>query len=381
MSDAPRAQLVVIAISGRALAQSAARAGWRVRVLDAFADRDTRAAGEAVCVARNNVIALDPARVFAALGDPAERIIVAGSGFERAPKLLTRLAGYGTLCANDADIVAALKAPHFAQELLRALDFAVPLTQCTPPQDAQDWLQKDIGGAGGLHVRPALGATHRARSYYQRIVPGKPLSVTFLADAERAYIIGFNAQSFSAIGEAPFCYAGAATCKVASALECHLQSQLDRLVRITGLRGLNGLDFRLDGGSMCALEVNPRPTATFELYEEDIARGLVYWHVSSFQSAVAQFAALLAEREVRARAYRILFAEYALRVPEGIEFAPWCRDRPNAGTAIAAAAPVLSVFADGSTPEHAQAQLAQRTLEMNQLLARWRIEARADCAV
>ena len=78
MFDTARAPLVVIAISGRALAQSAVRGGWRVHVLDAFADRDTRAMGEAVCVARDHAIALHPARMFAALGKPSERIIVTG---------------------------------------------------------------------------------------------------------------------------------------------------------------------------------------------------------------------------------------------------------------------------------------------------------------
>jgi uncharacterized protein len=381
MLDVARVPLVVIAISGRALAQSAVRGGWRVRVLDAFADRDTREMGEAVCVARDNAIALHPARMFAALGKPSERIIVTGSGFERTPQLLHRLAGYGTLCANDADIVAALKEPELAAELLQAVGFYVPQTQRSAPADAQGWLQKEIGGAGGVHVRPAVGASHRPRTYYQRIVAGRPLSVTFLADGERAYLLGFNAQSICAVGSAPYCYVGAATCAVAPALKNRMQAQLDRLVRVTALRGLNGLDFMLDGEHAWALEVNPRPTASFELYDADIARGLVYWHVRSFAAQVPEFSRELDGRRGKARAYRILFAEGELRVPEVLEFPQWCRDLPNAGSAIATRAPVLSVFADGETPELAQAQLTQRTLEMKQILARWKVDARADCAV
>jgi predicted ATP-grasp superfamily ATP-dependent carboligase len=332
-----------------------------------------------VCVAREDAIALDYRRVFAALGEPAERIIVTGSGFERAPHVLSRLAAYGTLCANDADIVAALKQPELATELLRALGFTAPRVQSTPPEDPQGWLQKEIGGAGGVHVRPALGALHRARRYYQRIVPGRPLSVTFLADAERAYIIGFNAQTFSAIGTAPYCYVGASTCTVPSALASEMQARLDRLVRVTGLRGLNGLDFLLDGADVCTLEVNPRPTATFELYDEEIANGLVYWHVRSFRSPVPEFASLVRQRRLAARAYRIVFAERALRAPEALECGDWCRDLPNAGVVIPAGAPVLSVFAEGETPELAQAQLERRTLEVKQRLARWTIDERTNC--
>jgi predicted ATP-grasp superfamily ATP-dependent carboligase len=381
MLDAARAPLVVIAISGRALAQSAVRGGWRVRVLDAFADRDTRAMGEAVCVARDHAIALHPARMFAALGKPSERIIVTGSGFERTPHLLHRLAGYGTLCANDADIVAALKEPELAAELLQAVGFCVPQTQRSSPAEAYGWLQKEIGGAGGVHVRPAHGAPHRPRNYYQRIVAGRAVSVTFLADGERAYLLGFNAQSICAVGNAPYCYAGAATCTVAPALRKRMQTQLDRLVGVTGLRGLNGLDFLLDGEHAWALEVNPRPTASFELYDADIADGLINWHVRSFGAQVPELARELDGRSGKARAYRILFAEGDLRVPEGFEFPPWCRDLPNAASAIATGAPVMSVFAEGETPEVVQAQLGQRTLDMRQMLARWKVDARADCAV
>ena len=379
MSAPARAQLVVVAISGRALAQSAARGGWRVQVLDAFADRDTRATGEAVCIAREGAIALDYRRMFAALGEPSERIIVTGSGFERAPHVLSRLAACGRLCGNDADIVATLKQPELATELLRALDFAVPDVQSAPPQDAQGWLQKEIGGAGGVHVRAAVGAPHRARSYYQRIVPGRPWSVTFLADGERAYIIGFNVQSFCAIGAAPYCYLGASTCPVPDALAVEMQARLDRLTRVTGLRGLNGLDFMLDGADVCTLEVNPRPTATFELYDEEIPNGLVHWHVRSSQSPVPEFASLLRQRKPAARTYRIVFAEHVLRAPEVLECGEWCRDLPNAGVVIPAGAPVLSVFAEGATPELAQAQLERRTLEARQRLAGWTIDEHSNC--
>src|SRR5207342_2359036 len=116
------------------------------------------------------------------------------------------------------------------------------------------------------------------------------------------YVLGFNAQSIAAIGSAPYCYVGASTCAVPSALASAMQARLDRLVRVTGLRGLNGLDFMLDGAEVCALEVNPRPTATFELYDAEIPQGLVYWHVRSFQADVAEFIKLLRQRKLAARA-------------------------------------------------------------------------------
>ncbi len=81
-------KLVVIGMSGRALAQSAAKGGERVVVLDVFADRDTRAVAEVACIAADDRVAIDPERLLAALAAEArggELEVVIGSGLEAAP--------------------------------------------------------------------------------------------------------------------------------------------------------------------------------------------------------------------------------------------------------------------------------------------------------
>jgi uncharacterized protein len=376
-------EILIVAISGRALAQSAARSGRRVRVFDAFADRDTRACAETVCVAADGAIALDRERLFAALDAldtrGERRTIIAGSGFERSPQTLDRLARYGTLCANDADIVAALKDPELAVELLQALGWRVPETRREPPADPRGWLQKEIGGAGGVHVRRAQRRSARARAYYQREAPGRAMSVTFLADAERAWLLGFNALAFRALGDAPFCYAGASTCSVDPAMERDLQARLDRLVRMAGLRGLNGFDFLLDGREIWALEVNPRPTATFELYDPDYVEGLVDWHVRSFTGALPGFPTLSARGRTLARACAIVYADRVVQVPRDADFPRWCRDLPMAGSSIQAGAPVLSVFAEADGELLAQRLLEQRQRDVRLLLERWQADAPCEC--
>lgn len=380
---ASAAQILVIAVSGRALAQSAAKTGCPVRVLDAFADRDTRAVAEATCIAPEHAIALDPARLLAALGAPAEqsggRVIVVGSGLERSPELLDRLAAYGWVCANAAEIVATLKQPELAAELLRAFGWSVPETQRAVPADPHAWLQKEIGGAGGVHVHSAVCAPARSGAYYQRRLTGRPVSVTFLADAERAWVLGFNAQSFHGVGKSPFCYAGASTCMLEPELAAEVQVRLDRLVRVVGLRGLNGLDFLLDGASIAALEVNPRPTATFELYEDDFPEGLVRWHIRSFAGPVPDFRDRLQRRQACARSYAVLYAERPLRVPDDVSYPGWCRDLPTGGSLIAPGAPVLSVFAAGEDAAAAQRCLQQRQHAMQRMLLQWHVDTGASC--
>jgi len=378
------AEIVIVAISGRALAQSAAKTGVPVRVLDAFADVDTRAAAETACVGADGAIALDAARLIGVLEQlPATsrgRAIVTGSGFERQPQSLRRLTRFGRLCANEADVVAALKQPELAAELLRAIGWEVPPTQRTPPADPHGWLQKEIGGAGGVHIRRAGQPSRRGRTYYQRELLGQSMSVTFLADAERAYILGFNLQHVRAVGMAPWCYAGASTCSVPPPLAAKMQERLDRLVRVAGLRGLNGLDFLLDDDTVSVLEINPRPTATFELYDQDFPEGLVHWHIRSFAPApLADFAGRLRGRRPPHRAYAIVYAARRLRVPDGVAFPDWCRDLPSAGSLIGPGAPVLSVYSSGESAALAQQQLRRREQQVRSLVARWMVESRDAC--
>jgi predicted ATP-grasp superfamily ATP-dependent carboligase len=373
-------EIVVVGISGRALAQSAARTGCRVVVLDVFADRDTQAVAQARCVGADQAIAVDPDKVIAALRDldtPAERrAIVAGSGFERAPHWLSRMVEFGMLCANDADIIAALKAPELATELFAVLGWKVPETRHEAPADPSGWLQKEIGGAGGVHVRRAQATAVRPQTYYQREVPGRALSVTFLADGEQAWLLGFNALAVQAMGEAPFCYAGASTCRVEPAVARVVQAGLDRLVRVTGLRGLNGLDFLLDRGAVVALEINPRPTATFELYDPDYDEGLVSWHIRSMAGPLAGFSVATMRHPTRARACAVLYAEHGVCIPEDADFPHWCRDLPVGGQMIPSGAPVLSVFAEAEDEVAAQGLVRQRQGAARRMLERWQVPAR-----
>ena len=368
-------RLVIVAISGRALAQSTAKTGRRLVVLDAFGDRDTRAMAEVVCVGSDEGVAIDPGRLMAALAaEPrgSDLAILVGSGFEGAPELASRLARYGQVYANDPAVVAALKDPELGIALLRGCGWRVPATQRELPAERHGWLQKEAGAAGGTHVRRAGHAHDSGAVYFQREIPGQPLSVTFLADGDRAYCLGFNRLLVEVLGDARYCYAGAiAGIDLPPDLRAQAQSCLDRLVRVTGLRGLGGLDFLLDGERMTALEVNPRPTATFELYDDDFPEGLVHWHLASFERPVPEFGERLGRGGGTQRAIGVVYARGPLTVPASASFPTWCRDLPCAGSAIRAGAPILSVFVEAASAGEAEREIEARARSARELVARW----------
>jgi predicted ATP-grasp superfamily ATP-dependent carboligase len=129
--------------------------------------------------------------------------------------------------------------------------------------------------------------------------------------------------------------------------------------------GLNGLDFLLDGERWSALELNPRPTATMELYDLDYQHGLFHQHIEACRGSLPVAAA--SPRAARAQA--IVYAPAAWIVTPRFEFPEWCADIPVAGTSLAPVDPVCTVHAEAPTPDRAAALVEERRDEMERTLA------------
>ncbi|HKW41171.1 MAG TPA: ATP-grasp domain-containing protein [Gemmatimonadales bacterium] len=354
---------LIAAITGRALAASAARSGRRAVVVDCFADRDTRALTHACRSAVTpRQLRFDARALLAAAAElaPPDRCagLVYGSGFEGRVNLLERLATGRRLYGNPPRVVAAVRdvGPFFA--LLHRLGIGYPETRQVAPRAPGGWLVKRPGGAGGAHVRHAGRRLGGAGTYYQRFERGASHSALFLADGQRATILGFNEQWAVPVRRGrPFLYGGAvAGSTLSGRVESDLRTKLDTLVAATGLVGLNGLDFLLQGDRWLALEVNPRPTATMELYDPDYPRGLFEWHLRACAGDLLASPA----RPRAVRAHAVVYALCSGRVRAAFPLSRWCRDVPNPGTRFAPGDPVCTVHAAAPDRDRALALLRRR---------------------
>jgi predicted ATP-grasp superfamily ATP-dependent carboligase len=365
---------LIAAVSGRALAASAVRGGHRVVVLDYFADRDTCAAAEACrCVVAPHALRFDRRALLAAAAElaPAAQSagLVYGSGFEGRTALLGRLAEGRRLCGNTPEVVAAIKDPRQFFPLLQRLGIAHPEVRFQAPPDPADWLIKHPGGAGGAQVRHASQRPARGGSYYQRFEAGRTLSVLILADGARALVLGYNEQwTTTARPGTPFLFGGAVShAALPPELTHAIADRLQALVAATGLVGLNGVDFILRDSEWLVLEVNPRPTATVELYDPDYARGLFDAHL---RACAGDLLPLAAPSGV-ARAMAVVIAAAGGTVPIEFGFPAWCRDLPAPGMRFAAGDPICTVHADAPDAAGATAlvRTRQASLEQTSLLA------------
>jgi len=336
--------------------------------MDAFADTDT-----AAYAAGLQRVAWDGAGFCAELPDRVEQFmrarggacIVPGSGFEAAPELLAALARLaGAVAGSPAETFAACRGGPAAAGLLQRLGIPFAQVYLTPPP-AGDWLLKHVGGLGGGHVRhwTAADAAPPAGAYWQRHVRGPTYSVNYLADTRRAVLLGCN--RIFARGGGDFRPRLAVAVPPPAPLAGILQEVLDTLVAGSGQRGLCGLDLVLAGADGYVIDVNPRPTATFELHER--RGGLFALHLAACRGQLpARLPPLLYPDATHAQA--VYYARHALCLPPTWRWPAWTADRPAPGSHVAAGAPLCSIHARAAHARAACRLLHRRRRHLHHLL-------------
>jgi len=366
------AVVLIAAVSGRALAASARRGGYVPLVADAFGDQDTLAvaAGHVRADLLNRPIDGDAlmGALEALAGDRGTTSIVCGSGFEDRPDLLTRIGSRWPLLGNDADTVARIKDPVTFAAICRDADIPHPETTRTPPSDRNGWLVKRVGGAGGLHVREAADSKAEGEGvYFQRRVDGTPVSALVLGDGKRAMVRGFSAQWASPSRKHPFRYGGAVRpAPLSEAMERTLAAAVERLSAIVPLRGVNSADFLVDGDAYHLLEINPRPGATFDLFEQD-DQSLFALHVNASAGALPARTPAFAD----AMAGAIVYAMREIGSIPAITWPDWTADWSVPGSRIGADDPLCSVFARAETAAEARALVMRRVAQIHTMVEGW----------
>jgi len=354
--------VLIVAASGRALAASARRGGFTPLVADFFGDQDTLALARAHRRLTSGWMAGMQAdevlSALAALSDGSDPIgVVCGTGFEDRPILLAAIAKRWPLIGNSAETVARAKDPLALAALCRDCGIPHPAVSLDRPADADGWLAKRRGGAGGRHVTSELGRRRGSAVYFQRRVTGTPVSALVLADGRDAMVLGFSRQWSAATARQPFRYGGAvAPAAVAAATAAVLAVAAQRAAAAMPLAGLNSVDFLVDHDAFWLIEINPRPGATLDIFAPEQG-SLFALHVDAWRGLLPE----RAPARSAARASAIVYAEHDIAFAPSVAWPEWAADRPAVGTAIGVGEPLCTVLADADTPDAATQLLARRS--------------------
>ncbi len=353
--------VLIAAFSARALAVSARRAGFLPLAVDCFGDTDTERAAEALrCLPARVQTGFLPKPLIAALDELAAAApspplgLVLGSGFECNPRLVARLGERFRLIGNPASTIARAKDPATFFAALSRLGIVHPETRPSPPPAPEGWLMKRIGGSGGLHIVDCPKEPRPdPRRYFQRRIAGEPICILGVVGS-RGHAFAPSRQWVSPLPKRPYRYGGAVgAIALDPDLEARLVTACVAIADDLGLAGLVSFDFLVADGEAQLLEVNPRPGATLDVFDDE-AGTLFRAHVEACLEGDGARRLAASWRPPKARAAAILYADPGELIAPALDWPDWVADRPRPGTRVGPRQPAATVLADADTPEAAE---------------------------
>ncbi len=356
-----RPAIIVAAYSARALASSAARAGFAPLSIDVFGDDDMREMSSASVKldgGPSEGLTLD--KVAAAV----ERLVsvhepiglVYGAGFEHQPEAISAIGRRIRVFGNDAETLKRAKDPLVLARVCDANGIRHPQITLAPPDEPGLWLIKKRGGAGGDHIAVAE-APRRARpdSYFQRRVGGNSVSALFLAAGKKVEIIGLSTQWTAPAPGLPFRYGGAAgPIDVDPAQAAEIVRCVARIASELDLVGLNSVDFLAEDDAIWLLEINPRPGATLDVFESN-ETPLFARHIAACDGVFAP-----APVRIAFNAAEIVYAPHDIVMRMSWNWPDWALDRSPPGTRIADGDPLCTTLGSGATVDLARESARER---------------------
>jgi len=434
----PATRVLIAGVSTRAIAESAARAGFNVVTLDAFADRDQHPNVRALSLPRDFGSRFTaPAAARISRGIECDAVVYLSS-FENHPRAVATLTRSRALWGNPPSVLERVRDPRLVEAAIRRRGLAAAsivdtdsaprtggsiarepsrsarLSRVTAATDRR-WLLKPLKSGGGRGVRSWRAGSSIPRGYYvQEQVDGVPGSIVFVAAGGCAVPLGVSRQLIGdpAFGASGYKYCGSILVSLkddphgdelltaASALARAVTEEF-RLV------GVNGIDFIARGGVPCAIEVNPRWSASVDLIERAHGVSVFDAHAAActtgrlprFDLDEARTSRRLLEVPagwsldeplpsrslVDARGSRRAIGKAIVLARRDVvigDTRSWCsrgadasvRDVPWPGERVHAGQPVCTVFAAGRDAAACYASLVRRANRVYGQLAEWERE-------
>jgi uncharacterized protein len=369
-------RVVIAGVSTRAAAESAARAGFDVTAIDAFADADQHPSVRAISIRRP----FTPNRAALAAKEFECDAAVYLSNFENYPDQVRTLTRGRTLWGNPPDVLRRVRDPKCLALALKRRGIASPMVRLAAdrPDWQTDWLVKPLASGGGHGVRSWREDESIPKdSYLQERIDGMPGSIAFVAANRRAVVLGvcrqligesvFGADAYRYCGSMLKAGADASVVRAATMLAEAVSSEFD-------LAGVNGIDFIEGAGQRYVIEVNPRWTASMELVER--AHGLSMFGIHANACAHGELPSFDCVREsasTRVIGKAIVFARDAVTIGDtrGWLADADVRDVPHPGGRISGGQPVCTVFAEAANENECFANLVQRATAIYARIAAW----------
>lgn len=356
--DRMRNPLLIVGASTRAAAQCAIRAGFDPFCIDLFADVDAQACAEVLAASPFPEQIPQLAAQF-----PAAPVMLTGAMENHIP-IVRHLSKQRTLYGNPPEILIAARDPVLLARVLDDQGLPTPAVHSDADALCMDrlWLRKprdSSGGHGVAFFNPRTCNKDAPRnSYYQQYIIGPSLSGVFIAAHDGVKLLGVSRQLVGTpwLGADSFSYAGSiGPMSLDAASKDHWLRIGEVLSQAFGLRGLFGVDAISSENAIYPVELNPRFTASVEIFERAFSRKTIRDHVLACCGGQLERQTNCCTKYCYGKA--ILFAVEDIVIPAAMlnlarelnadESWPVLADIPHEGTTIRSGRPILTLMTSG----------------------------------
>jgi uncharacterized protein len=366
-------RVLIAGVSTRAMAESAARAGYAVTALDAFGDLDQHAGVRSLSLPRGFGVPFSAAAAATVARGLEFDAVAYLSPFENHPSAVRQLGDLAPLWGNRPTVLRRARDPKMLVEVLGL-----------SAGDGSRWLLKPRASGGGRNIRWWKPGEAVPRGWHvQPYMDGVPGSIVFVAASGRCVPLGLTRQLIGneEFGATEFRYCGTILAAAGDRQFPHDAALFESAVRLAdvaseklGLVGVNGIDFVERNGVAQPIEINPRYSASMELVERAFGLSIFAAHaVACARGVLPAFDLGHVRRHTRALGKAIVFArrDVVCRDTRPWLDDPTVRDVPHPGERIAAGRPVCTVFADAEDSTLCYAALVRRAGLVYQTLDVW----------
>ena len=267
--------LVLAGATVRSLAESAITCGVRPYCVDMFHDADLQTTlcenGHPQPIQINSFSEI-PAAIEHL---PPEIPLIWLGGLENDPETLRLIQNQRPMFGAAPECLNFFRSEIDLSSLVAGIECGVPnvLTQLSDVSchtDPTEWLIKTQSSSGGLGVRHyETECSLQVDEFLQRYVPGTPLSALYHRHDQTTQMVGACVQ---VTGEPTLGGTGFKFCGCVGPIKlddrlCSILNSVGRKIAARNLTGVFGADFIVSENGVWLIEVNPRITASHELYD------------------------------------------------------------------------------------------------------------------
>lgn len=388
-----RKPLIIVGASARAAAQSAVRSKFQPWCIDQFGDTDLRE-----CAAAVTVVSDWPDGIVDAIAAAPDAPLVFAGALENSPELLEKLGARFPIAGASPQAIRLVRDPIWLQDCVKAagLPSLAIRRRLTTADAGNRWLLKPRASAAGFGIQHANSpATASETGVFQEFAEGVSVSGLFMGSRVGGHLLGLTSQlhGLADAGASGFLHCGS----IGPLRRCDIEAECfdlaraagNAIARLAGVRGLFGIDFVFNPESrrLCTLEVNPRWTASAELYERAIpCWPLMEWHVdaslpgpryrliSQSGGSIESMVDSELEQIERIHGRIVVYSSERITIrpsdlisnlPASVDVA----DIPVSGTVIESGHPVCTVLLQAETAAECQDQLCAVARQVREALA------------